>query len=123
MVKSRLASPHIDHISGNPAIAVLVSTAARERGVTQEELAAMLHVSRSQISRIMSGSRNPSCDVLIKLCYELEITIEELYIAMRRAEEAGITSGMCDEDVVFTEVRAIERGEATSWYGAPTANR
>ena len=51
----------------------------RERGITQEELAAILEVSRQTISSIETGQFNPTAKLALILCIALERKFEELF--------------------------------------------
>ena len=49
------------------------------KGVTQEELAQALSVSRQTINAIEKGKYNPSLDLAFKLAKYFETTIEEIF--------------------------------------------
>ena len=51
----------------------------RERGITQEELAAILEVSRQTISSIETGQFNPTAKLALVLCIALDKKFEELF--------------------------------------------
>lgn len=50
--------------------------ARNQKGITQEELALRIGTKRSNISRLESGTYNPSLDFLIKVVHSLEKEIE-----------------------------------------------
>lgn len=50
----------------------------RERqGLTQDDLALRVGVDRAHLSRIEHGRRTPSVQLLMRLCVELNLTLEE----------------------------------------------
>lgn len=51
----------------------------KENRLTQERLALMVNIERSHLSRIESGDRNPSFDLLEKLAESLGTTLSELF--------------------------------------------
>ena len=52
----------------------------KERGVTQEELAALLEVSRQTISSLEKGRYNPSIQLAFKIARYFELRIEDIFI-------------------------------------------
>lgn len=52
----------------------------KERGLRQDELAAMLEVSRQTISSLENGRYNPSITLAFKLAHLFEMQIEEIFI-------------------------------------------
>lgn len=58
----------------------------RERGVTQEALAAALEVSRQTISSLEKGRYNPSILLAFKLARYFQLSIEDIFIY----EEEGL---------------------------------
>ena len=52
----------------------------RERGITQEELAAILEVSRQTVGSLENGRYNPSILLAFKLARFFGMTIEEIFI-------------------------------------------
>jgi putative transcriptional regulator len=52
----------------------------RARGITQEELADVLEVSRQTISSIENGRYNPSIVLAFKIARYFRMTIEEIFI-------------------------------------------
>ena len=55
------------------------------KNMSQQTLADAVALSRAALSHIENGTRNPSLDVLQKLCEKLELTDKE------RLEAAGLT--------------------------------
>ncbi|MCI8556307.1 MAG: helix-turn-helix transcriptional regulator [Lachnospiraceae bacterium] len=52
----------------------------KERGVTQEELAGSLEVSRQTIGSLENGRYNPSILLAFKIARYFHMTIEEIFI-------------------------------------------
>lgn len=52
----------------------------REKGITQEELAEHMEVSRQTISSLEKGRYNPSILLAFKLACYFQMSIEELFI-------------------------------------------
>lgn len=52
----------------------------RERGITQEALAAALEVSRQTISSLEKGRYNPSIVLAFKLARYFQLRIEDIFI-------------------------------------------
>lgn len=52
----------------------------KERGVTQEDLAAVLEVSRQTIGSLENGRYNPSIILAFKIAKYFNLTIEEIFI-------------------------------------------
>ena len=52
----------------------------KERGITQEELAAALEVSRQTIGSLENGRYNPSIILAFKLARYFEMSIEDIFI-------------------------------------------
>lgn len=52
----------------------------KERGVTQEELAALLEVSRQTISSLEKGRYNPSIQLAFKIARYFGLRIEDIFI-------------------------------------------
>jgi putative transcriptional regulator len=52
----------------------------KERGVTQEELAAILEVSRQTIGSLENGRYNPSILLAFKISRYFQMPIEEIFI-------------------------------------------
>ena len=52
----------------------------KERGITQEELAALLGVSRQTISSLEKGRYNPSIQLAFKIARYFGLRIEDIFI-------------------------------------------
>lgn len=52
----------------------------KQRGIKQEELAAILEVSRQTIGSLENGRYNPSIILAFKIARYFEMTIEEIFI-------------------------------------------
>lgn len=52
----------------------------KERGITQEELASSLEVSRQTIGSLENGRYNPSILLAFKIAHYFQMTIEEIFI-------------------------------------------
>lgn len=52
----------------------------KERGITQEELASSLEVSRQTIGSLENGRYNPSILLAFKIARYFQMTIEEIFI-------------------------------------------
>lgn len=52
----------------------------KEKGITQEELASILEVSRQTIGSLENGRYNPSILLAFKIARYFELTIEEIFI-------------------------------------------
>lgn len=104
MPGSRLRQAYGDHISGNPAIAVLFTHKLKERNMNMHQLARRLGVDGSTVTRALSGRRMPSAELLIEMAYELGVDIDLLHKTLQRARAAGVTSGISDDDMLFERV-------------------
>ena len=58
----------------------------KARGVTQEELAASLEVSRQTIGSLENGRYNPSILLAFKIARYFQMTIEEIFIYEEETE-------------------------------------
>ncbi len=52
----------------------------QQRGLKQEELAALMKVSRQTISSLENGRYNPSILLAMKLARYFEVSVEEMFI-------------------------------------------
>ncbi|MBS5021642.1 MAG: helix-turn-helix transcriptional regulator [Firmicutes bacterium] len=48
------------------------------KGITQTELAKLLEVKQNTVSQWINGVNEPNCQTIVKLCYVLEITPNEI---------------------------------------------
>lgn len=58
----------------------------KQRGVTQEELADALAVTRQTISSLEKGRYNPSILLAFKLAHYFDVTIEDIFIDSEETE-------------------------------------
>ena len=56
-----------------------LKAARRERGLSQEELARMVGVSRQTVNMIERGDYNPTLNLCVALCRALGKTLDELF--------------------------------------------
>lgn len=56
-----------------------LKTARKEKGFSQEDLAAMLEVSRQAVSKWEQGETYPEVEKLLQLCRVLEVSMDELF--------------------------------------------
>lgn len=61
-----------------------------EKGLTQEQLAEMVNVSRRSVSRWETGSNLPDLDVLMELADYYEVELRELLDGERKSEEMNV---------------------------------
>lgn len=59
----------------------------KEKGLTQEQLADKLFVSRRTVSRWETGSNMPDLDMLVELADLYEVDLKEIFNGQRRAQE------------------------------------
>lgn len=59
----------------------------RERGITQEELANVLEVSRQTIGSLENGRYNPSILLAFKIARFFRMTIEDIFIYSEEEED------------------------------------
>ena len=52
----------------------------KQRGIRQEELAAVLEVSRQTIGSLENGRYNPSILLAFKIAHYFDVSIEEIFI-------------------------------------------
>ncbi len=64
----------------------------KEKGITQEQLAERLHVTRQAVSHWENGKTNPDIDILTTLAEYFEVSIEEL-IYGNKSKSSNITIG------------------------------
>ncbi len=67
-------------IKGDDAVKNRLEAIRKERGVTQEALAAALEVTRQTISSLEKGRYNPSILLAFKLARYFELRIEDIFI-------------------------------------------
>lgn len=71
-----------DHTSGSSRLGTLTHDAARKKGLSNNEFAAAIGADPSTVSRIFSGKRLPSAELLTKIEHELGVTAEKVYRAL-----------------------------------------
>ncbi|MET3980184.1 MULTISPECIES: helix-turn-helix transcriptional regulator [unclassified Mucilaginibacter] len=55
-----------------------ISTLRKQKGMLQVELASLLDIEKSNMSRIEAGNTNPTILLLKKICVVLEVNVENL---------------------------------------------
>jgi transcriptional regulator with XRE-family HTH domain len=64
-----------------------IKAARSENKVTQERLAEMVGIAPSHVKQIESGSRSPSVEVLYKLAYTLNFSVDDAFFPGRKADQ------------------------------------
>ncbi len=79
-------------------------------GLSQEQLANRIHVSKAAISNYELYNRNPSPDILIKLAKIFHVTTDHLLGVEAKRQSVDVT-GLSDEDIDYVEntVKMIRR--------------
>ncbi len=79
-------------------------------GLSQEQLANRIHVSKAAISNYELYNRNPSPDILIKLAKIFHVTTDYLLGVEAKRQSIDVT-GLSDEDIDYVEntVKMIRR--------------
>lgn len=95
-----------------------IKNARKEKGLTQDELAARLHVVRQTVSKWESGSSAPDAELLVQLAQALEVTPDRLLGVQRPsvpgedlAQELEKTRALLAEKL-RQEARARQAGRA-----------
>lgn len=81
-----------------------------ERGMTQDELAGLVSVTRQAVSNWERGRTEPDLDMLGKLAETLEVPVEELIYADEAKEESKavkITRGTAEKGITFGSALAM----------------
>lgn len=65
----------------------------KELGLRQEDISAMLNISRQAYSNYETGNRAPDLDILIKLCDFYHVSLDELVNANFAAQQIGERKG------------------------------
>ena len=68
-------------------IGSFLKTLRTEKGITQEQLAEKVNVSRRSVSRWETGSNLPDLDVLMELADYYEVELRELLDGERKSEQ------------------------------------
>ena len=100
-----------DHMSGNATLALMLAAAMRKAGMNQRELAHRLGVKPASICRILSGRRAPSAEILVKICHELGVDMEQVYRCFIKSELAGVYTGLNEEAYILEEVKSKARAD------------
>ena len=79
-MESKMESLLYKHRSGGLLLDNRLAEIRRARGITQEELADVLEVSRQTISSIENGRYNPSIVLAFRIARYFRMTIEEIFI-------------------------------------------
>jgi len=61
------------------ALGAAIRVARLERGISQEELAALSSIDRSYMSSIERGAQNPGIATMVKVVRAMEMTLTELF--------------------------------------------
>ena len=67
-------------------IGKFISTCRKEKQITQEQLAELLHVTDKSVSKWENGICLPDASLYEPLCKSLDISINELFAGERRAD-------------------------------------
>jgi putative transcriptional regulator len=91
-------------------------TARRARGLTQQQLAAHVGVSRQALGFIEQGKHNPSLPVALRLARALHTTVEALFplAATEPDPDADSTQLRCPKCGAAT-LRLADRGRVQVW--------
>ena len=76
----------------NTKIGNRVRVLRNSKGISQEEMANRLHISQSAYSRIENGESNNWVHLIEKLCTELQVKPEELFVVSE-----GFVQNNCDK--------------------------
>lgn len=64
-----------------------ITKCRKEKNLTQQQLADILNVSNRAVSKWETGKNLPDASLMIELCKNLEITVNELFAGERLSEE------------------------------------
>ncbi|MBC6971943.1 helix-turn-helix transcriptional regulator [Bacillus sp. Xin] len=56
-----------------------ITNLRKEKGITQEELAVKIGITRAYLSNLENGKHKPSLDVALKIAEALESTVEKIF--------------------------------------------
>lgn len=73
-----IASPRHAHDPDLVSLGGAIRTLRKDKGVSQEELAARSEIDRSYMSSIERGCQNPGIVSVLRICRALEVTLTEL---------------------------------------------
>ncbi|GHU60022.1 transcriptional regulator [Clostridia bacterium] len=101
-----------------------LKTLRKNKGITQEELAKAIGVLRHSYVYYEKGTRSPTCDILVKICKQLDVSADYLLglsdvistyeqsLKLSRQESELIkelrTLGENEQSALFTLFRAIK---------------
>jgi len=85
-----------------------ITALRKEAGLTQEQLAKRLNITRSALSQYELGSRNPDYDLLLKIADFFEVTVDYLLgkpksESVIKEEKASYNVGDPDLQIAFRE--------------------
>jgi len=63
-----------------------------EKGITQEQLAEKLNVTRQAVSNWENGKTQPDIDTILKISCELDVYVEEIIYGQKRNQITNITN-------------------------------
>ncbi len=63
----------------NEQLGMRISYLRKQRGLSQLDLACEANINRNYLCDLEKGKRNPTVEVLLRLCIALNITLEELF--------------------------------------------
>lgn len=64
-----------------------IKVARTEKGLTQQELAKRIGITRQTVSLIEKGKYNPSLKLCLDICYQLDKTLDELFWVEKRRSQ------------------------------------
>lgn len=89
----------------------------KQKGLSQEDLAARLHVARQTISKWEKNSSVPDADILIRLAEILEVSVSELLDIKTESENTSSNSAE-QLSVIKEQLAARERRSRRIWKAA-----
>ena len=63
----------------NEQLGMRISYLRKQRGFSQLDLSCEANINRNYLCDLEKGKRNPTVEVLLRLCIALNITLEELF--------------------------------------------
>lgn len=87
----------------------------KQKGLSQEDLAARLHVARQTISKWEKNSSVPDADILIRLAEILEVSVSELLDIKTESESSNAAEQL---SVIKEQLAARERRSRRIWKAA-----
>ena len=86
----------------NRKIASFIANKRKAKGLTQQQLADMLHISFQAVSKWESGAAYPSIELLYALSHALGTTTDEILNA-KDSEDKGLTYSKAGIDISYTD--------------------